>query len=169
MTRYLISICFTLISISSFAQKEPNSEVTTYFFIRHAEKDRSDTSEKDPHLTGEGHKRAQDWSIILQHIQFDAIYATNYYRTKETCQPTATKNNLEIITYNADTYFDSTFESATKGKTVLIVGHSNTIPEFVNAAIGSKKYEHIDDANNGNLYIVTLTEGRATDVVLTIN
>ncbi len=169
MTRYLILICFTLFSINSFAQKEPSSEITTYYFIRHAEKDRSDASEKDPHLTGEGHKRAQDWSMILQHIKFDAVYTTNYNRTKETGRPIAAKNNLEITSYNADTYFDTTFQSATKGKTILIVGHSNTIPEFVNAVIGKKKYEHIDDANNGNLYIVTLTEGRSTDILLTIN
>jgi 2,3-bisphosphoglycerate-dependent phosphoglycerate mutase len=169
MTRYLISICFTLFALSSFAQKEPSAEITTYYFIRHAEKDRIDTSDKDPHLTGEGRKRAQNWSSVLQHIHFDAVYATDYKRTKETCQPTAAKNKLEIITYNADTYFDTHFQSATKGKTVLVVGHSNTIPEFVNAVIGSKKYEHIDDANNGNLYIVTLKEGKATDLVLTIN
>lgn len=169
MIRNLILICFTLFTINSFSQKEPHSEITTYYFIRHAEKDRSDTSEKDPHLTGEGHKRAQDWNIILQHIQFDAVYATNYNRTKETGLPIAATNNLDIISYNADSYFDTTFQSATKGKTVLIVGHSNTIPEFVNAVIGKEKYEHIDDANNGNLYIITLTAGRATDILLTIN
>jgi len=169
MTRYLIIICLTLFSLNSFAQKEQTSETTTYYFIRHAEKDRSNPSEKDAHLTGEGHKRAQNWSEILQHIQFDAVYSTDYHRTKETAQPTAAKNRLEVVIYNPRTGFDETFKTATQGKTVLVVGHSNTIPSFVNAVIGQKKYEDIDDSNNGNLYIVTVIDGIINDIVLTIN
>ncbi|WP_299392445.1 phosphoglycerate mutase family protein [uncultured Gelidibacter sp.] len=169
MFRSFIIVCFTLFSLNSFSQSKSATETTTYYFIRHAEKDRSDTSEKDPHLTEVGHQRAQNWSSIFQHISFDAVYSTNYHRTKETGQPTAEKNNLEITIYNTNTYFDEDFKSATKGKTVLVVGHSNTIPEFVNAVIGSEKYEHIDDGNNGNLYIVTLIGETVNDIVLTIN
>lgn len=169
MIRYLIIICFALFSVNLFAQKQQSSELTTYYFIRHAEKDRSNPSEKDPHLTDKGHIRAQSWTSILQHIQFDAVYTTDYKRTKETGQPTATKNGLEIITYDANTSFDEVFITATKGKTILIVGHSNTIPDFVNAVIGNKKYVDIDDANNGNLYIVTITGSTITDLQLTIN
>ena len=169
MKRYLIIICFAIFSVSSFAQKEQPSEITTYFFVRHAEKDRSNPTEKNMHLTEEGYKRAQHWSDILQHIPFDAIYSTDYNRTKETGQPTATKNHLEIMTYSVNNSYDDAFKTATKGKTILVVGHSNTIPDFVNAVIGKKKYDEIDDANNGNLYIVTITDGIITDLVLTIN
>lgn len=168
MTRYLIIAYFVLFSINSFAQKEQSTEITTYYFIRHAEKERNNSS-KDVHLTDEGHKRAQNWSKILQHIPFDAVYSTDYNRTKETAQPTAAKNQLEIMIYNVNTSYDPAFKTATKGKTVLVVGHSNTIPNFVNAVIGNEKYEEIDDANNGNIYIVTLTDHSITDVVLTIN
>ena len=57
----------------------------------------------------------------------------------------------------------------TKGKTVLVVGHSNTTPAFVNAVIKQKKYQDIDDNNNGNIYIVTIIDGKISDTVLTIN
>ena len=169
MKKYLIIICFALFSVNSFAQNEQTLEITTYYFIRHAEKDRSNPSEKDVHLTDEGHKRAQNWNDILQNISFDAVYTTDFNRTKETGQPTATKNGLEINTYTVNTSYDSAFKTATKGKTVLVVGHSNTIPDFVNAVIGTKKYDEIDDANNGNLYIVTIIGNIITDMVLTIN
>lgn len=169
MTRYLIVLCLILFSVNSFAQKEYTPEITTYYFIRHAEKDRSDSSKKDPHLTDQGLKRAQDWSKVLQHIPFDAIYATDFNRTNETGNPTAIKNGLNITSYNVSTSYDDNFKKTTKGKTVLVVGHSNTIPDFVNSVIGKKKYEEIDDAINGNLYIVTLTNGAISDLVLTIN
>lgn len=169
MTRYLIILSFFLFSINSFAQKERTPEITTYYFIRHAEKNRSNPLEKDVHLTEEGHKRAQNWTKILQHIPFDAVYATDYNRTKETGQPTASKNHLNIITYNISSSYDEAFKAATKGKTVLVVGHSNTIPDFVNAVIGNKKHDEIDDDNNANLYIVTIMNDIITDVLLTIN
>ena len=148
MRHYLLIICFALFSVDLVAQKELESQTTTYYFIRHAEKDRSNPSEKDAHLTEEGHKRAENWRAILQHVPFDAVYATDYHRTKQTGQPTATKNGLDILTYNVNTSYDETFKTATKGKTVLVIGHSNTIPDFVNAVIGSEKYDEIDDANN---------------------
>lgn len=169
MTRYLIIICFVLFSINSFAQKEPAPAITTYYFIRHAEKDRSNPSEPDVHLTDAGLKRAQEWNAILQHIPFDAVYSTDFNRTKETGQPIATKNQLEIITYSVSTSYDEAFKSATQGKNVLVVGHSNTIPDFVNAVIGNKKYDDIDDAINGNLYIVTIIGDVIKDVLITIN
>ena len=93
-----------------------------------------------------------------------------YHRTKETAQPTATKNNLDIIIYDPRVIDDTeAFLMETKGKTVLVVGHSNTTPAFVNAILGEKKHENIDDDNNGNLYIVTIIDRKVTDTVLTIN
>ena len=54
-------------------------ETTTYYFIRHAEKDRSNKSEKDPNLTAEGLKRAQIWAEVLKDIPLDMVLSTNYH------------------------------------------------------------------------------------------
>jgi len=142
---------------------------TTYYFIRHAEKDRSDPSDKNPHLTEIGNSRATHWSEILGNVKFDAIYSTDFNRTKETAQPTATKNNLELILYDPNQIDAKSFIAETGGKTILIVGHSNTTPAFVNKILGHKKYDDIDDSNNGNLYIVTVIGAVISDQLLTIN
>lgn len=161
---------FTCFNSVSQEKKETDSDVTTYYFIRHAEKDRSNALERNPHLTQKGLERAQKWSEIFGNIEFDAVYSTNYHRTKQTAQPTADRNKLEITIYdpnNIDT--PKAFLEDNKGKTVLVVGHSNTTPAFVNAIIDQKKYEDIEDSNNGNVYIVTIIGDKIVDQVLTIN
>ncbi|MCB0447923.1 MAG: histidine phosphatase family protein [Gelidibacter sp.] len=169
--RYFISLIFiTFFTLSIFAQEKATTEITTYYFIRHAEKDRSNPTERNPHLMDKGLERAEKWSVVLGNLKFDAVYSTDYHRTKETAQPTATKNNLDIIIYDPRVIDDTeAFLMETKGKTVLVVGHSNTTPAFVNAILGEKKHENIDDDNNGNLYIVTIIDRKVTDTVLTIN
>lgn len=89
------------------------------------------------------------------------------HKTKQQ-HPTAKAQNLAIINYHPKNIDYTEFKESTKGKTVLIVGHSNTIPSFVNEIIGSKKYQDIDDDNNCNLYIVELDGDRITDKLLYI-
>ncbi|GGG43168.1 phosphoglycerate mutase family protein [Bizionia arctica] len=168
--KHLLILVFVFFSIfNGCVQKYNSEELTTYYLIRHAEKDRTDATNKNPHLKETGKIRAEKWSSILQNVAFDAIYSTDYNRTIETAQPTATKNELEITIYNENEMDITPFLDKTKGKTVLIVGHSNTIPQFVNSILDSKKYEDINDGNNGNLYIITMMDGKKTDQVLTFN
>lgn len=173
MKHLYITLLIFAMAVSSFSQdkkKEIVSDITTYYFIRHAEKDRSNPAERNPHLIEAGLKRADNWSLIFGNIKFDAIYSTDYYRTIETAKPTAENNKLSVIIYDPKTInTPETFLSETKGKTVLVVGHSNTTPEFVNALLGTNTYEHIEDDNNGNLYIVTVIGDHIVDQVLTIN
>jgi len=166
---FLALVFLTMLPISS-CQKEKDTTTTTstYYFIRHAEKDRSDSSNKNPHLIEKGKQRAEQWSNVLKNITFDAIYSTNYHRTIETAQPTAVKNNLKIEFYNPKELDIQEFLNKTKGKSVLVVGHSNTTPEFVNKLLGEEKYQHIDDSNNANLYIVTVSGDAISDTLLLV-
>ena len=165
MKKYVLLIVFACSFLSAFSQEE----VTTYYLIRHAEKNRTDKNDKDPHLTYEGIKRAENWAEVLSTVQFDLVYTTDYNRTKETALPTAEKNGLQLFVYDANNMYDEGFKYNTNGKHVLVVGHSNTIPNFVNKIIGKDTYKEIDDANNSNLYIVTVTKDCVTDVVLKID
>ena len=145
-------------------------EVTTYYFIRHAEKLRIDKTDKNPNLNYKGYKRAEAWKDIFSNITFDAIYSTDYNRTKLTAKPTADRNNLPILLYNPKAMYSEAFKNNTKGKTVLVVGHSNTTNVFVNKILGVEKYHEINDNNNSNLYIVTVSsDGKSSSVLLKIN
>lgn len=174
--KQLLILSFTILFIlPTFAQDETievveqPTKTTTYYFIRHAEKDRSDTNNKNPNLIQEGILRAAKWSLVFDHIKFDAVYSTNYNRTKQTAQPTAEKNGLDITIYDPSNLYSEDFISNTKDKTVLVVGHSNTTPKFVNAVIEQEKYKSIDDNNNANLYIVTISgSGEKSDILLVI-
>lgn len=165
----LISLCLSLPFFTEDETTIVQSETTTYYLIRHAEKDRSDKTNRNPHLTEAGLKRAEHWSKVFEHVTFDLVYSTDYNRTKETALPTAEKNNLELTIYDPRSMDSDTFMEKTKGKTVLIVGHSNTTPMFTNGILGKEKYAQMDDSNNGNLYIVTIANGVKSDQLLVIN
>jgi phosphohistidine phosphatase SixA len=149
---------------------EEQSEVSTYYLIRHAEKVRSETYQKDPVLMEKGIKRAENWALVFKDVPLDMVYSTNYNRTKATALPTAISKNLEVSTYDPNNLYDANFQETTKGKTVLVVGHSNTTPAFVNAILKEKKYEDLPDDENGALFIITVcSDNSMSSQVLYIN
>ncbi|MDB9782720.1 histidine phosphatase family protein [Winogradskyella sp.] len=150
-------------------QKNTLKETTTYYLIRHAEKDQSDKTNRDPHLIEAGIKRANQWANVLKDVTFDMVYSSNYNRTKETAAPTAKANNVEVSFYDPRNLNSEKFQNTTKGKTVLVVGHSNTTPMFVNKLLGKKKYDMIAEDNNSNLYIVTVSKNSKTATVLVVD
>lgn len=162
MRKVILAFCFFLIITSSFSQK-----VSTYYLIRHAEKQVVDNP--NPELTEKGILRAENWAVIFKDIKFEAVYSTDYLRTIATAQPTAQSQNLEIMLYHPTKIDIKQFLKETEGKTVLIVGHSNTIPAMVNKLIGEEKYEDMEDENFGNLYIVEVTKTLSTVQLLHLN
>ena len=132
----LLLIIFTSTACAQEATKTVKTKTSTYYFIRHAEKDRSDSSNKNPNLIQKGILRAAKWSYVLGNVDFDAIYSTDYNRTKQTAAPTAEVQNIKVKLYDPRNIDAKAFLESTKGQTVLVVGHSNTTPMFVNALLG---------------------------------
>ena len=144
-------------------------ETTTYYLIRHAEKDRSDPTNKDPKLTEEGIARANKWASYFDNIPLDQIYSTAYLRTQQTAAYTATSKNLMVEQYEVGSLYTEDFKALTKGQHVLIVGHSNTTPALVNKIIGRDTYVDMKDDDNASLYKVTIEAGEARVQVLKVN
>ncbi len=151
---------------SLFSQNDTNDSISTYYLIRHAEKNRSNPADKNPDLTHKGVLRALHWRQLFEQFPLDAIYSTNYKRTMHTALPTAKSKNLNIKTYHPFKIDFQQFLKDTKGKNVLIVGHSNTIPTFANKLIGKEIYQTIEDTNNTNLYIVTINGDKISFVLV---
>jgi broad specificity phosphatase PhoE len=158
MKKVLLLLVFVFSSLISCTQEE----TTTYYLIRHAEKDRTDKTNKNPNLNEKGLERAKKWAEYFKDVDFDAVYSTNYNRTMQTALPTAESNKLNIKNYDPKKMYDVLFKTATQGKTVLVVGHSNTAPVFANKILGEKKYKNMDDKDNSSLYIVTMTGNKKT-------
>ncbi|APZ47261.1 phosphoglycerate mutase [Polaribacter reichenbachii] len=152
MKNYILLFVFAF----SFLSSCTSDKKTSYYLIRHSEKDRSNMMNANPHLNFEGEKRAQKWAAYFKDIKFDAVYSTKYFRTVETATPTAKTKGLEIKYYNPSKMFDSVFQAETLGKTVLVVGHSNTTPHLANKILGEEIYQDMDDNDNGSLFIVTV-------------
>ncbi|WP_439131579.1 SixA phosphatase family protein [Polaribacter sp.] len=153
MKKYFFLFVVTFSILLSCTSKE----TTTYYLIRHAEKDRTDQSNGNPNLNFEGEKRAQRWANYFEDVKIDAVYSTKYFRTMETATPTAMTKKLRIQYYDPRNMYDSIFRAETKGKSVLVVGHSNTTPIFANKILGNDIYENMDDDDNSSLYIVTIS------------
>lgn len=172
---YLIVLLISMTSCVEKQKKEIQAaaikplETSTYYFIRHAEKDRQDSTETDPHLNETGKNRALRWSNLFKNTKFDAVYSTDYNRTRETASPTAENNDLEITIYDPTGIDVNKFKASTRGKNILVVGHSNTIPQFVNKMIGKNKYKDIDDNNNANFYMVTIVNDDIIDKVYSMD
>ena len=167
-TFLLLSFVFVLIACESVEKPITPESITTIYLIRHAEKDRSDKENKNPELTEEGKKRAERWAEVLGLSKVDAVYSTNYQRTLQTATPIATRNGLEIQTYEPNNLDIDSLTTRHEGERILIVGHSNTTPMLVNRALGEERFEWIEDTVNGNLFILTITPSTRGVQVLSI-
>lgn len=140
-----------------------SDETTTYFLIRHAEKDLTDPKNPNPDLTETGVERSVKWEKVLSHIDFDAVYSTDFIRTRKTATPIAEREKLSLTIYDHKNLDYAKFIQETRGKTVLIVGHSNSTPKFVNQLIGEERFKEMDENQYGMLFMVKLS-GNLKDV-----
>ena len=128
---------------------------TRYYLVRHAEKLNSTS---DSPLSQTGHARAAILRDTLADKNISQVFASTFQRTQQTAQPTATANSLELTIYRPDTTAGLIQRLKSVGsRNVLVVGHSNTIPEIVQGLCGENVAIAEDDYDN--LFIVTIKRG----------
>ena len=88
----------------------------------------------------------------------DAVYSTPLVRSLETAQPIADALNLPINSYDpGDTEVVlETILKNHKGKIILVVGHSNTVPVLIANLGASKKVPPIHEDEYDNIYIISI-------------
>jgi phosphohistidine phosphatase SixA len=171
MRKPLLLIAVVLLAQLAFAQ--PQSEpVTTVFLVRHAE--RAEEPRQDPPLIEKGTARSQDLARLLSSAGIKAIFTSQYARTKLTAEPlakqlgiTATAQTLKLNPSNPRQIAEeSTKETVDKimsnaGGSVLVVGHSNSIPDVIKM-LGGDVTPTIDEKTFNDLFIVTVyAKGKA--------
>jgi 2,3-bisphosphoglycerate-dependent phosphoglycerate mutase len=154
MIRLLFIFLLAGSSLTACAQES----ITTFILIRHAEKDLTQST-NDPDLSAEGKSRSLRLAALLNETTVTAIYSTPYRRTRQTVDPLAAKKNLTISEYTASSEEDiDSMLSKHKGGTLVIAGHSNTIPWFANKLLGMEKYKPLEDGDYDNVWIITVSE-----------
>lgn len=161
----LALLALLLLAQLAFAQ-QATSPVTTVFLIRHAE--RADEPRQDPPLTEKGVARSEALARLLSNAGVKAIYTSQFARTKLTAEPlakqlgvTATPISLKSNPSNPRAIADeSTKETVDKimshaGGSVLVVGHSNSIPDVIKM-LGGDVVPTIDEKKFDDLFIVTV-------------
>lgn len=134
-----------------------SAATTTVILVRHAEKAAEPAA--DPPLTAAGAARAQALVSVVKDAGIQAIVSTQFLRTRNTVAPTAALLGLtpEIVDARAPDHPRAVAAAvlAHRGETVLVVGHSNTIPAIV-AALGAPRPREICDGEYDGIYVVSI-------------
>lgn len=148
-------IFFILLFLCTSANTFSQERLTTFILIRHAEKVADGT--KDPDLSEEGKKRALALVEIFKNNHIDAIFSTPFHRTESTVRPLAQARSLNILHYDPFKmqFLDSVLTHGA-GQTVVICGHSNTIPAVANFLTATSDYKDFADTDYGNILVVTV-------------
>jgi broad specificity phosphatase PhoE len=154
MKKLFIILLFVGINSVVSAQEKA---ITTFILVRHAEKDLTQSS-NDPDLSADGKARATRLAEILKKTDIHSVYSTPYKRTQQTVEAVAAAKSLKVMTYQAKNAEIDNMITEQAGGTVLLSGHSNTVPQTLNYLIGEEKYITFDDTDYGNLVIVSFTE-----------
>ena len=129
------------------------------YLFRHAEK-KIIKGEKDLELTRAGFARADQLAEDLKDIQNGIIFSSEYKRTQQTVNPLASawNTNVKIHTANDPRGQVNRALSYCK-KTVLISGHSNTVPNLIRL-FGVIDEITISDNQYGDLFQIQWLEGK---------
>lgn len=139
--------------------------------VRHAEK--AGAPEGDPPLTPAGTARAQALARQMAAVELAAIYATPYRRTRDTVIPTARAHGLDPDDIRTDLPptgpLAAHILAEHPGETVLVCGHSNTVPALLEALGAGGPAASLEAASHkighddyGDLWTLTRSEGEVT-------
>ena len=134
----------------------------TVILFRHAEKDLSEGADTaNPELSAAGKLRAEKLVGIVRKYRPDAIYSTDYIRTRATVRPLARRGRHMVFMYdpgNLNQLRDLILSG--KSKSIIVVGHNNTTPALVNLLIGQEKYKKLADTDYGKIWVVKIKRNK---------
>ncbi len=136
----------------------PPPPAPSFYVVRHLQKE----SGEDPGLTEEGRRCAASLAAQLADSGVTAVYASTTRRARETGAPLATRLGLAVSEYDPRDTPGLAGQVGAQPGSVLVVGHSNTVPAIVEALGGARPGDLAED-RYGDLWRVT-RNGGATGV-----
>jgi broad specificity phosphatase PhoE len=134
------------------------ADAQSVFLVRHAERADAGAAPammaSDPDLSPTGTARAESLAAMLKDANVRTIVTTEYKRTKQTAAPLARTLGIEpAVIASQDTAGLAARLKAATGN-VLVVGHSNTLPEIIKL-LGIDEPVTIAEAAFDDLFIVS--------------
>lgn len=173
MTRHTLAT-LAVTALAAFAARpdagaQTSAPATTVIVVRHAEAVAN--AGADPVLAEAGIARAQALAAALRDANVKAVFTTQYQRTALTGEPLATAVNAPLtkaaVAGPTDVYVKQIVDTVFgkhAGGTVVIVGHSNTVPALVKGFSGVEIGEIAHDAYD-NMFVITTAGPGAGHVV----
>ena len=121
----------------------------TIFVIRHLHK----AEGEDPPLSSTGAKAAERLADLLQDKGIVATFATPTRRAMQTAKPLAGRLGIAVTQYDALAPEKLVASVEAVGGSVLVVGHSNTVPELV-VRFGGNARPVLTEQDYGTVFMI---------------
>ncbi|HLL29491.1 MAG TPA: phosphoglycerate mutase family protein [Allosphingosinicella sp.] len=149
MTLFRPLAALLLFALAACATAPPEPARPDYYVMRHLQK----AEGPDPALSPEGAANAQRLAMLFAGRPPRAIYVSTTRRARETAAPLAAKLGLAVKEYDpSDTPRLIAGVTADSGP-VLVVGHSNTVPEIVER-LGGERPAPLAETDYGDVWHV---------------
>jgi phosphohistidine phosphatase SixA len=165
---FLGLLIFSFAAGNLFAQKRE----ITIILLRHAEKDLSDDlNDPDPELSEAGKERARKLAATIKKYKPQAIYSSNFKRTRYTVTPLAEQINpgyrTMIQIYDHTKLNDLVNRMMASGvKSIVVAGHNSTTPALANLLIKQNKYKSLAETEYDKIWIIKIKRGKTKDEVI---
>lgn len=123
--------------------------ITTIVFIRHADRDGNNDA-----LTQAGVDRADELVHVAEKTGATAIYHSGANRTRLTVTPLANALGITMIEQADSQMTINDIFSNHRGETVIVSGHSDTVPEMIGLA-GESTVPNITHNEYDNLFVLS--------------
>jgi broad specificity phosphatase PhoE len=137
------------------------AQSTTLWVVRHAEKDTAKATLANPDLSEMGKQRALDLAAYLKKEKIALIYSTDTKRTKQTAAHFTSP--MEIYNPKNLASLKMQVQEKANGKTILLVGHSNTVLETIEALGAQRPVKVLNDDDYDYIFKVVIgADGKTT-------
>ena len=149
-----------IIALFTVSNSKAQTTSTRIFIVRHADRETFDD------LNAAGIVRATELKRTLLNTGIDSIFSTKFVRTKKTVTPLVNAIGQQVILYDSNPQLLKRILSNSIKKTLLVVGHSNTVPQLI-ALCGCKPpYDNIPDTQFDNLFLVIIQQEKIKKILV---
>lgn len=139
-----------LLLVAAACASTPNGPAApSWYVMRHLQK----AEGQDPALSAEGHSNARRLIAFFAADPPGAVYVSTTRRALETAGPLAAKLGVMVKDYDPRDTPGLVARVKAETGTVLVVGHSNTVPEIV-AQLGGARPADLAETDYGDIFRV---------------